>query len=143
MTQLVVIARTDGDRSLGTMVEETRVLIVDDIPEVRHGLSTLVRLAGKKTASRIVIVGEAQNGIEAIKQAQLLVPDVILMDLEMPVMDGYSATQQIKSMHPEILIIALTIHDDPVSRSKVKQAGADAFIEKGAPLNELLQAIHK
>jgi CheY-like chemotaxis protein len=65
------------------------------------------------------------------------------MDLEMPVLDGFAATQRIKSTHPSILIVALTIHSDLASRQKAAQAGADTFVEKGAPLDELLQAIQR
>jgi DNA-binding NarL/FixJ family response regulator len=89
------------------------------------------------------VIGEAQNGREAITQAHLLHPDVILMDLEMPVLDGFTATKSIKSMHPSILIIALSIHSDLASRQKAIQSGADVFIEKGAPLQEIFQAIQR
>ena len=121
--------------------ESIRVLIVDDMPQVRHGLATVLKLAGKATNPKIDIIGEAQTGSEAIQNAQMLHPDVILMDLEMPVLDGFSATQFIKSTQPSISIVVLSIHSDPTSRLKAIQAGADAFVEKGAPLDELLQAI--
>ncbi len=121
--------------------ESIRVLIVDDMPQVRHGLATVLQLAGKASKPKIDVIGEAQNGSEAIQNAQMLHPDVILMDLEMPVLDGFSATQYIKSIHPSISIVVLSIHSDPASRLKAVQAGADAFVEKGAPLEELLQAI--
>jgi len=121
--------------------EGIRVLIVDDLPQVRHGLATVLELAGKAYKPKINIVGEAQNGSEAIEQAHILHPDVVLMDLEMPVLDGFTATQRIKLTNPSILIVALSIHSDLASRQKAIQAGADAFIEKGAPLEELLQAI--
>jgi two-component system, NarL family, response regulator LiaR len=123
--------------------ESIRVLVVDDLPQVRQGLAIVLELAGKAAKPMIDIVGEAQNGSEAIEQAQALHPDVVLMDLEMPVLDGYAATQCIKSTHPSIVIIALTIHSDVVSRQKAAQAGADSFVEKGAPLDELVQAIQR
>jgi DNA-binding NarL/FixJ family response regulator len=87
------------------------------------------------------VVGEAQNGEVAIQQAKLLYPDVILMDLEMPVLNGFIATQCIKSLYPSIFIIILTIHDDPATRQKAAQAGADAFIEKSAPPDGLIREI--
>jgi len=121
--------------------ESIRVLIVDDMPQVRQGLATVLQLASKAAKPKFDIVGEAQNGSEAIQSAQLLHPDVILMDLEMPVLDGFSATQFIKTAQPSISIVVLSIHSDPASRQKAAQAGADAFVEKGAPLDELLQAI--
>ena len=92
---------------------------------------------------KLEVIGEAQNGSEAIEKARTLGPDVILMDLEMPILDGYEATRCIKSVLPSILIIVLTIHSDSTTRRNAVQAGADAFIEKGAPLEELLQAIQR
>ena len=121
--------------------EKIRVLIVDDVPQVRQGLTIMLKLISRNITPMIEVIGEAQNGSEAITQAQMLQPDVILMDLEMPGLDGYAATQSIKSASPSILIIILSIHGDPASRQKVIQAGADAFVEKGAPLEELIRAI--
>jgi pilus assembly protein CpaE len=140
MQILTPIKISEGTR-INNMAAEIRLMIVDDNPQVRHGMRTLLELASKRCFPRISILGEAQNGEEAIKKLPVIQPDVILMDLEMPGMDGYDATEQIKSQHPEITIIALTIHNDPLSHSKAAQAGADAFIEKGAPLDELLCAI--
>ncbi len=124
-------------------LDSIRVLIVDDIPQVREGLMTVLKLIARNTGLNIILVGEAQNGVEAIQQAQILHPDVILMDLEMPVMDGYAATQCIKSNDPSIWVVALTIHHDPAAYQQAVRAGVDAFIEKGAPLGELIQAIQK
>ena len=118
-----------------------KVLIVDDVSEVRQGLATMLKLAARNFTPKIEVVGDAQNGSHAIEQAHMLHPDVVLMDLEMPVMDGYTATQHIKSTQPSISVVVLSIHSDPTSRQKAFQAGADAFIEKGAPLAELIQAI--
>jgi DNA-binding NarL/FixJ family response regulator len=113
-----------------------RVLIVDDMPQVRRELRTLLPLAGD-----IQIAGEAANGQEAIEQAAALQPDVILMDLEMPIVDGYEATRQIKTRQPTCRVIALTIHADEVTRQQANRAGVDEFIEKGAPLSSLIQAV--
>ncbi|MGE5124469.1 MAG: response regulator transcription factor [Acidobacteriaceae bacterium] len=118
-----------------------RILIADDVPQVRQGLATMLNLAARNIQLQIEIIGEAQNGREAIQLASMLNPDVILMDLEMPVVDGYAATQCIKSARPRVGIIVLTIHHDEPSRLKAAQAGADAFIDKSAPLDDLLQAI--
>ncbi len=122
-------------------MENIRVLIVDDLPHVRQSLATVLKLASMRKRIGIDVIGEAQNGREAIQQAQSLCPDVILMDLEMPVMDGYKATHCLKQTAQVIWIIALTIHSDPISRQKAIQAGADAFVEKGAPLEELIEKI--
>jgi DNA-binding NarL/FixJ family response regulator len=115
-----------------------RVLIVDDTPQVCHDLHTLLPLAG-----HIEIAGEAANGQAAIEQAAALRPDVVLMDLEMPIMDGCEAARQIKAGHPACRVIALTIHDGGAERQRAAQAGVDAFVVKGAPLETLLQAIQE
>jgi len=122
-------------------MKSIRVLVVDDVPQVRQGLMTMLKLATKNLAPSIEVIGEAQNGYDAIQLSQTLHPDAILMDLEMPVLDGYAATQSIKSKDPSIFIIILTIHDDLYSRQKASQAGADVFIEKSAPLDELIRVI--
>ena len=114
----------------------TRLLIVDDIPQVREDLRTLLTLA-----SDVEIVGMAADGAEAIRQAGANHPEVILMDLEMPTLDGYEATRQIKRHDPACRVIALTIHDYQEAREKAAQAGVDAYIVKGAPVETLVQAI--
>jgi DNA-binding NarL/FixJ family response regulator len=125
-----------------TLAQEIiRVLIVDDVPQVRQELATMLRLATRNTRPKIEVIGEAQDGNEAIALSERLCPDVVLMDLEMPVLDGYSATRFIKSMNPSILVIILTIHNEPMARQDAALARADAFFEKGAPISELLQAI--
>jgi len=113
-----------------------RVLIVDDNPQVRQELRTLLPLAGD-----IEVVGEAADGAEAIRLAQALQPQVILMDLEMPVLDGYEATRQIKACSPSCRVVALTVHGYEAAQQKAMQAGADMFLVKGAALESLVQAI--
>jgi DNA-binding NarL/FixJ family response regulator len=118
-----------------------RVLIVDDMPQVRQGVRTLLPLAGQVADLPLEIVGEAGDGNQAIEQAMALDPDVVLMDLEMPEMDGYAAAQAIKACRPAIRVVALTVHGDPAARRKAQEAGVDAFVEKGAPMPVLMQAI--
>jgi len=100
-----------------------RVLIVDDMPQVRQDLRLLLQLTGE-----IEIVGEAADGLEAIRQAEALRPDVVVMDLDMPVMDGFEATRQIKARCPACRVVALTFHGDKAARRKAGQAGVDDFI---------------
>lgn len=114
------------------------VLLVDDVTAVRKGLSTILQLMDD-----LRIVGEAQNGLEAIRLAKQLKPDVILMDLAMPELDGFEATRRIKADHPEIGVIAFSIHDDINTREKACAAGADAFIEKEAETQLLISAIRE
>jgi two-component system response regulator DesR len=114
----------------------TQVLIVDDIANVRQDLRTLLDLAGD-----IEIVGEAADGLEAIDKVEKLEPDVVLLDLEMPVLDGYTAASQIKAHFPSSRIIALTVHSCHEAIQRAYQAGVDSFIVKGTPFDELIQAI--
>ena len=114
----------------------TRVLIVDDATRVREDLRTALSLAGN-----IEIIGEATNGLEAVQQAELLQPEVVLMDLEMPILDGYEATQQIKTRCPGCRVIALTVHGYEAARQKAFEVGVDVFIVKGAPVERLMRAI--
>jgi DNA-binding NarL/FixJ family response regulator len=115
-----------------------RVLIVDDVERVRQDLHTFLTLSGD-----IEIVGQASNGFEAIRLVEDLCPQVVLMDLEMPVMDGYEAARQIKVLQPACRVIALTIHAGEAERQRALEAGSDGFIVKGAPLEILLHAISK
>jgi DNA-binding NarL/FixJ family response regulator len=117
-------------------MEQIRMLIVDDVAQVRQDLRTLLTLS-----CAVEVVGEAANGQEAITQAEVFLPDVILMDLEMPSLDGYLATRQIKNLYPTLKIIALTVHGYPEAREKALQAGVDTFIVKGEPVESLVQAI--
>jgi len=121
-----------------------RVIIVDDVQGVRQDLRTLLTLAGDMdTRNPVVIAGEGANGLEAVQLAQALKPDVVLMDLEMPVMDGYEATRKIKDLSPTPRVIALTVHGYPEACQKASQAGVDELIVKGAPLGTILEAISR
>ncbi len=113
-----------------------RILIVDDVPQVRRELRTLLPLL-----AAIEIVGEAENGQSAIELATALQPDVILMDVEMPGVDGLTATRSIKQQCPAARVIILSIHNDEAVRTQARSAGADDFVDKGAPLTTLLKAI--
>jgi DNA-binding NarL/FixJ family response regulator len=111
------------------------------MPQVRQDLRTVLPLAGLACGTALEVVGEAANGQEAIQQVEALHPDAVLMDLGMPVMDGWTASRQIKAAHPSIQVIALTVHGDAETREKARQAGVDGFILKGEPVDEILRAI--
>jgi len=121
----------------GETMTSVRVLLVDDVQEVRENLRTVLTLSGD-----IEIVGEAANGLEALRLTESLQPDAVLMDLEMPIMDGYEATRQIKSRFA-CNVIALTVHDYESARENARQSGADAFLVKGAPVKTIVQTILK
>src|SRR3989304_3220113 len=94
-----------------------RMLIVDDVTQVRQGLRTMLTLS-----TDVETVGEAADGLEAIHQAEALQPEVILKDLEMPVLDGYQATAQIKNRRPACRVVALTVHGYEEARQRALQA---------------------
>lgn len=119
-----------------------RLLIVDDRAQVRHELCTVLPLAGELAGLPLEIIGEARDGQEAVELAKTLHPDLVLMDLEMPVLDGYAAARQIKAALPSIRVIALTVHDEALARRRASQAGVDGFIVKGEPIREIIQTIH-
>jgi DNA-binding NarL/FixJ family response regulator len=113
-----------------------RVLLVDDVAEVRRDLRMLLSLSGD-----LEVVGEAANGQEAVRLAASLRPDVILMDLEMPVMNGYETTRQIKARFPACRVIVLTVHDYESAHAKAFQSGVDDFLVKGAPVEKIMRSI--
>ena len=113
-----------------------RVLIVDDMPQVRQELGLFLQVTGE-----LEVVGEAANGLEAIQKAEILHPDVVLMDLEMPIMDGYEATRIIKERHLAEKVIILTIHASDEITRRARQSGADEYIQKGASVETLMNAI--
>ena len=119
-----------------------RILIVDDMAQVRTDLRTILPLAGEMSALTIEIAGEAADGYDAIRLAGELRPDVVLMDLSMPRLDGYRATQEIKALYPDMKVLVLTVHGAQDARQKARRAGADGFIEKGAPVAEIIHQIH-
>jgi DNA-binding NarL/FixJ family response regulator len=115
-----------------------RILIVDDMTQVRQGLRTILQLS-----EYFEVVGEACNGLEAIRAAESLKPEVVLMDLEMPELGGLEATRRIKEQQPEIGIVILTIHGSDEVQEQAMRAGSDAFVEKEAPTEHLIAAIRE
>lgn len=117
-------------------MEKIKVLIVDDHTLVRDGIRALLELV-----SDIEVVGEATNGKEALEKIEQLVPDVVLMDLAMPIMGGLEATRRIRKQHPVTKVLALTQYDDTDYVVPVIEAGARGFVTKMAAFSELASAI--
>lgn len=116
--------------------ELLRVLLVDDHPLVRNGLRALLA-----SVPGMMVVGEATTGEEAITQAAELQPDIILMDLHMPELNGVEATRRIMQAHPHIGILVLTMLEDDASVFAAMRAGARGYLLKGADQADVLRAI--
>lgn len=114
-----------------------KVLIVDDHRVVREGLRRMLELD-----KIIEVVGEAGNGEEAIIKASSLSPDVILMDLKMPVMDGISATSQIKEKLPGANILMLTLYAEDFVKQAI-EAGVSGYLLKDSDCEQIIKAIHE
>ncbi len=113
-----------------------RLLLVDDHQVVRSGLRMLL-----SNESDVEIVGEAGTAHDAMDAVDLLLPDVVLMDIGLPDLSGIDATRAIKSAHPEVAVVALTIHEDEEYFFKMLEAGAGGYVPKRAAPEELLTAI--
>lgn len=113
-----------------------RVLIVDDHQIMRQGLMSLL-----ERESDIEIVGEAADGVEAIDLAHLLLPDVVIMDVNMPRMNGIEATRRIKEALPDVTVIGLSLHEEHDMALALERAGASSYLTKGGPSQELCAAI--
>ena len=117
-------------------VNPIRVLLVEDHETVREGLRMLL-----DSQSDIEVVAEASNGRLAVEYSDRYKPQVVIMDLSLPQMNGLQATQAIKSSHPETAIVALTRHDDAAFVDELKKAGASAYVLKQSASHELLDAV--
>ena len=118
------------------MTRRVRVLIADDHPVVRMGLWGM--LDGEQDFE---VVGEAQNGEEAMEMTERLNPDVVLMDLRMPGLDGVAATARIRERHPQARVLVLTTSDSGADVLRAVEAGATGYVLKDAPREELYEAI--
>jgi DNA-binding NarL/FixJ family response regulator len=114
-----------------------RVLLADDHKMIREGLKMLVN-----SRPEMIVVGEANNGRAAIALALELKPDVVVMDVSMPEVNGLTATEKIKEQCPEIKIIALTRHTDERYLQQLLQAGASGYVLKLSAADDLVRAIH-
>jgi DNA-binding NarL/FixJ family response regulator len=114
-----------------------KLLLVDDQPLIRRGLKALFR-----TEPSVAVIAEAENGYGAIESCELALPDVVLMDIRMPQMDGVVATGQLRIKFPTVKVLILTTFDDRDYVTQALQQGAAGYLLKDTPLEELIAAIH-
>ena len=114
-----------------------RLMLVDDHQVIRTGLKSFLQ-----TQPDLEVVAEAGTGQEAIALALETRPDIIIMDISMPEMDGLEATRQLKEKWPQVTVLALTVHEDKFYFMKMLEAGASGYLTKQAASDELVQAIH-
>jgi DNA-binding NarL/FixJ family response regulator len=114
-----------------------RVLLADDHQILRDGIRRGLESAGE------TVVGEADNGEEALELVRAEVPDIVLMDLSMPVLDGVSATRRITEEFPDVRVVVLTMHDDPQRTRAALEAGAIGYLTKGTSFADVLDTLRR
>jgi two-component system, NarL family, response regulator NreC len=119
------------------METSIRIVLVDDHDIVRTGLKSFL-----EAQEGLQVVGEAGSGVEAIQVARGICPDVVVMDITMPGMDGLEATRQLKILCPQVHVLALTVHEDKQYFFEMLAAGATGYVTKQAAADELVAAIH-
>ena len=129
-------ALSTEDSALQQNTRHIRVLLVDDHRVLRQGLRSIVA-----AYDHLEVVGEAGDGLEAVTLTQQLRPDVVVMDINMPRMDGIEATSRIKTDWPDVMIIGLSVNQSTDTEQKMKAAGASAYLTKESAVDVLCQAI--
>ena len=118
------------------MNQPIRILLCDDQPVVSEGLQVIL-----SSVNDFLVVGSAANGLEALEQIELLHPDLVVMDLRMPIMNGIQATEQVRKRFPEVRVLILTTYDDDEWVFDAVRAGAAGYLLKDAPREQIISAI--
>ena len=117
-------------------MDTIKLILVDDHDVVRTGLRAYL-----ETNPGLKVVAEAKNGLEALEQAKKTQPDIVLMDITMPDMDGMETTRRLKSLYPDCQVLVLTVHSDKQYFMQMLAAGASGYLTKQAAADELVAAI--
>ena len=120
------------------MGDTKRLVLADDHHLLRRGFRSL--LSGERD---LEVVGEASNGLQAIEMCRRLRPDLILMDVRMPEMDGITASRRIKEEQPDVGVLMVTMHENPDYLLEALDAGAAGYVLKDAPADRLIRAVHR
>lgn len=115
---------------------QARILVVDDHAILRQGIRSLI-----ENVPRLTVCAEAADGKEAIEKALEFKPDLVLMDINMPEMNGIEATKEIKHLLPSTTVMMLTLHDSPLFAEQAREAGAEQTLSKSSGLDVLVDAI--
>lgn len=118
-------------------MSKIRVLLADDHTIVRQGLRALL-----DSQEDIEVVGEAEDGRQAFEKTKELIPDIVIIDITMPNLNGIEATRQIKKLNPEIKVLVLTVHDNEEYIHQILQAGASGYLLKESAVTDLVSAIN-
>ena len=119
-------------------MERLRVLLVDDHPLFRQGVRRALELH-----PAIQVVGEAGDGEAALQQADILLPDLVVCDLNLPRLDGLEVTRTLARRYPNMAVVILTLHQDEAVRARALAAGAAAYLTKGTPSDDLVAVLER
>lgn len=126
------------ERAGRTRTVPARILLADDHDLIRRGLRGVL-----EAEPDLDVVGEASNGREALELCRTLEPDLVLMDVRMPLLDGLAATRAIKRAHPGTAVLIVTMHDSPLYLLEALEAGAAGYVLKDAPGDRLINAVRR